>query len=605
MAAVSIAIVALVGSTVLAERGALLSPWNSGGIVRLSVLMVLAVMVGLLSGLLYHTGQQLAANAAAARVARAALAESEEKFRAVAENARAAFGVVRGTRFAYANPYFAELTGYSVAELLTMDFPQLVHPSFQPMMLDLARRRQLGQSVPSHYEFLMVAKDGHTRWIDFSPARIELSGAPAIIGTGFDVTDRRLAEEALARKAVEAEKAGDELRRAHESAEAASAAKDRFLAVLSHELRNPLTPVLATASLLQQDDRLDQPTRDHLEVIRRNAELEARLIDDLLDVTRISRGKVELDRRPMELCTILRHAVEVCQGDIEARGLRFALEIKDPPHVVHADGGRLQQVFWNIIKNAVKFTPHGGWVEVRCWREIDDVFVEVRDSGVGIESEALGRIFNAFEQAEVSITRQFGGLGLGLAISKALVELHGGGITASSEGKGRGSTFLIRLPLSRSPVPAAVAPQPPHVNDSEVVPALRILLVEDHGDTAHIMTQLLVRQGYLVHAAGDVAAALQLAGSRQFDVLLSDLGLPDGSGLGLLRELRARGHCFPAIALSGYGQDQDIRESLAAGFAKHITKPVDVRRLAEAVSSLAGASPKVAATASGPAVMLP
>jgi len=383
----------------------------------------------------------------------------------------------------------------------------------------------------------------------------------------------------------------------------ANHAKDHFLALLSHELRNPLTPVLATTSLLQQDGRLDEQTQEHLEVIHRNAELEARLIDDLLDVTRIARGKLVLDRRPVDLSTIIRRAVEVCQVDIEARDQHFKLEIKDPPHLVDADATRLQQVFWNLIKNAVKFTPHGGCVSIKVMREIADcqlpiadcpseignVVVEVVDNGMGINPDALARIFNAFEQAERSITRQFGGLGLGLAITKALVELHGGTISAHSRGKDQGATFTVRLPLgARAPAPAIPDHPKPITGGDTCAPRLRILLVEDHGDTARIMSQLLQRQGHRVCTAGDVASALSLASSETLDLLISDLSLPDGNGIDLIGELRARGHTFPAIAISGYGQDQDIQQSRAAGFTAHLIKPVDLPHLTEAIATMAG-----------------
>ena len=249
------------------------------------------------------------------------------------------------------------------------------------------------------------------------------------------------------------------------AAEQANRAKDHFLAVLSHELRTPLTPVVMGLSMLQERPDLDPAMRESLEMFRRNVEMEARLIDDLLDVSRIARGKIELSRSAVELCTIIHRAVEVCKPDIEARKLHFGVDMgPGAPYWVEADVPRLQQVFWNLLKNAIKFTPHGGCVGIRCRPNEDHVCVEVNDSGIGIDPGALSRVFNAFEQEERSITRQFGGLGLGLAISKALVEMHGGRLSAHSEGRDKGATFRIRLPLTapagEPKTPAAAAPPP-------------------------------------------------------------------------------------------------------------------------------------------------
>ncbi len=257
-------------------------------------------------------------------------------------------------------------------------------------------------------------------------------------------TDARSIGRAI-RYAIERKQGEETLKAAKDSAECAKAvaeqanrAKDHFLAVLSHELRTPLTPVMMGLSMLQDRPDLDPPLRETLEMVRRNIELEARLIDDLLDVSRIARGKIELNRSLVEICTIIHRAVEVCKPDIEARGLHFGVDLGPAaPYWVEADAPRLQQVFWNLLKNAIKFTPQGGCVGMRCRPNENHVVVEVNDSGIGIEPGALSRIFNAFEQAERSITQQFGGLGLGLAISKALVEMHGGRIEAHSEGLGR------------------------------------------------------------------------------------------------------------------------------------------------------------------------
>jgi two-component system CheB/CheR fusion protein len=327
-----------------------------------------------------------------------------------------------------------------------------------------------------------------------------------------------------------------------------------------------------------------------LEMIRRNVEMEARLIDDLLDVSRIARGKFELQKQRVELCTIIERAVEVCRPDIEARCLHFGVDIGPAaPYWIEADVARLQQVFWNLLKNAIKFTPNGGCVGIRCRPEGQHVAVEVNDSGIGIETAAHSRIFDAFEQAERSITRQFGGLGLGLAISKALVEMHGGTIEATSEGKGKGATFRVQLPLTAPALrPATVVPAAPA---QAMVRPLRILLVEDHGVTAKMMKMVLMADGHTVQTAGDVATALELADQNGFDLLMSDLGLPDGSGHDLIRQLRQLGHTFPGIALSGYGREDDIQRSLEAGFVTHLTKPASREAVVAAVANAAGTSP--------------
>ncbi len=390
-----------------------------------------------------------------------------------------------------------------------------------------------------------------------------------------DITDRKSAEEALAAAKL-----------AKAVAEQASRAKDQFLAVLSHELRTPLTPAILAVSMLQRRPDLDPEVREMLEMILRNVETEARLVDDLLDVTRIVRGKVQVSRSPIDLCTVIHSAVEVCRPEIEARGLNFGVDLGPvASYWVEADVPRLQQVFWNLLQNAIKFTPQGGCVGIRCRPNGDHVSVEVNDSGIGIDPEWLSRVFNAFEQVEQSSTRRFGGLGLGLAISKALVQMHGGTIEAYSEGKGKGATFRIRLPLTE-PIGQPEAP-PPAASPQRVVRPLRVLEVEDHAVTAKLMWMILTSEGHTVEVAGDVATALKLAEQQAFDLLLSDLGLPDGSGHDLMRRLRERGLKLPGIAMSGYGQEDDIRRSYEAGFAAHLTKPVSPEAVIQAIASVA------------------
>ena len=356
-------------------------------------------------------------------------------------------------------------------------------------------------------------------------------------------------------------------------AERASEAKDRFLAMLSHELRTPLTPVLASVFMLEREDNIPAIMHESLQLIRRNVELEARLIDDLLDLTRISKGKVQLSFEIVDAHTLLRNALEICQSEIEQKKLELRSEFAATKVYLQADPARLQQIFWNLIKNAVKFTPKGGKLSIRTTNDGDGQFcLEVEDSGCGIDPEVLPRIFHAFEQAGRT---QLGGLGLGLAISKALVEAHQGSIRAESQGRDRGAKFTALFSTSeRNAIPESTdAPRSTAKRRS-----VRLLLVEDHEDTNRSLTRMLRRRGYEVHPANDIRSALDIATNKHFDVLVSDIGLPDGSGIDLLKALRAKGEVF-GIALTGFGMEEDIRRSGEAGFSHHLVKPVDLNKL--------------------------
>jgi two-component system CheB/CheR fusion protein len=424
------------------------------------------------------------------------------------------------------------------------------------------------------------------------PRELQVSAGPLrgsddeVLGcviTLTDVTARRQAEL--------------EVDRARREAEAANQAKDHFLATLSHELRTPLTPVLAVVSGLQENRQVPEDVRPQLAMIRRNVELEARLIDDMLDLTRISRGKLELRREVADLRQVVDHALQTARAELFAKGLRLSLDLAEEDYSVWADTPRLTQVFWNLFSNAVKFTPTGGAIAVRSWREQapagPTLVVEVEDTGIGIEPEVLSGIFDAFQQGELAITRRFGGLGLGLAISKAIVELHGGGLAATSAGRGRGAKFSVRLPVGDLPLSREVArPGParevPALQPAAEVRPLRILLVEDHADTAEAMADLLREMGHEVMVAGTVAGGLAAAEGQagRFDLVLSDLGLPDGTGLDLMAELHGR-YGVRGIALSGYGMEEDVRKSLEAGFDRHLTKPVNLQALQTAILSAA------------------
>jgi signal transduction histidine kinase/ActR/RegA family two-component response regulator len=383
-----------------------------------------------------------------------------------------------------------------------------------------------------------------------------------------------LAEELVHRAALALDNAGlyQSAQKARAESDRANRAKDSFLAMLSHELRTPLTPVLTSVLGLEQSEDLPEEMRASLQMIRRNVELEARLIDDLLDLTRISKGKVQLNLAEVDAHLLLRSALEICQADIEKKNLVLITEFAAEKVALQADPARLQQIFWNLIKNAVKFTPQGGRLEIRTENRDGELRVEVTDTGIGIDADTLPKIFNAFEQGERS---QFGGLGLGLAISKALVETHHGKLIAESDGPDRGSRFTAIFPLAETthPTNQSAAPSAPATHKS-----MRVLLVEDHEDTNRSLTQLLRRRGYHVQPAHSVQAALEAAAHERFDVLVSDIGLPDGSGIDLMEKLR-NDHPIFGIALTGFGMEDDLRKSHEVGFNHHLVKPVDLNRL--------------------------
>jgi CheY-like chemotaxis protein len=349
--------------------------------------------------------------------------------------------------------------------------------------------------------------------------------------------------------------------------------------MLSHELRTPLTPVLAVAQAMEEDPSLPEEMRTFLEIIRRNVELEVILIDDLLDLVRVSKGKLQLELKEVNVHTTVENVVEICRSDIEARGLKLKLELQATGTAVMGDPARLQQVLWNLLKNAVKFSPDGGEITLRTTDTADGkIAIEVADHGAGIEPELLPLIFNAFEQGS---SRRHGGLGLGLAITHALVEAHGGSVSASSAGPGRGAEFLVELVQVPSLSAAGDTPKRKPEGERNHGP-IRILLVEDHLDTKNVMTSMLQRQGHTVLSASTMESALDLGLNHEFDLLVSDIGLPDGSGLDLMRELSTRRE-IKGIALSGYGREGDRQRSEEAGFREHLVKPVNSRRLTEAI----------------------
>jgi signal transduction histidine kinase len=369
---------------------------------------------------------------------------------------------------------------------------------------------------------------------------------------------------------------------------AANAAKDQFLALLSHELRSPLSPVIAMVGELEAEMPDSQPVREALEVVRRNVELEARLIDDLLDVTRISKGKLQLTFETICIHQILQRAYEICRKEIEEKNLDVEFQFRAVQTHVEGDPARLQQVFWNLIKNSVKFTPDKGRITIETLNPTPDkIEARVIDTGIGIEQEKIDKIFNAFEQGS-DITRRFGGLGLGLAISRALIDAHGGKVRVQSSGKDKGATFSVELNTVLAPIGRDGESQDQQV-DRAPEPAIpshrRVLLVDDHHDTCIGMKRMLERHGYKITLAHSAEQAVEKVRTEEFDLLISDIGLPDRSGYELMREVRLNKD-LPGIALSGFGSEQDVNLAREAGFAEHLTKPINFERLEKTIQTL-------------------
>ena len=374
--------------------------------------------------------------------------------------------------------------------------------------------------------------------------------------------------------------------RAKEAIEASSNAKDKFLAALSHELRTPLTPVLATLSSWEASNALPATLRSDLQRLRRNVELEARLIDDLLDLTRIENGKLSLEKEPVDVHNLIQSAAALFREEVQAKGLRLHAQLDAKNSWLEADPARLQQILLNLIGNAMKFSREGGTVEIVTSNpQGGELNIAITDDGIGMPKELIARLFQRFEQGDIPSQTKFRGLGLGLSIAKALVEAHDGALRAESKGPGCGSTFTVNFANARPPMPTSgpavdLAAQPRRDSSS-----LRILLLEDHEDTARVIAKVLQQMGYEVETCSTVATACQKLKEMKFDVILSDIGLPDGSGIDFIKA--AREICqTPAVALSGYGMAEDIDRCLQAGFEEHLTKPIDIDRLQKTLSNI-------------------
>ncbi len=496
-------------------------------------------------------------------------------------------------RVSFTNPIARSLTGWdddaAKGKPLQDVFAVVSEEDRRPVEPPVARVIREGVMVGMAHHTVLIARDGTERPIADSAAPIK-DHEERIVGVVLvfrDVTENRRHEQER-ECLLAAEQA------ARSEAESANRAKDRFLAVLSHELRTPLTPVLfAASSLLEQGDHsLDPSVRSVLEMVQRNVELEARLIDDLLDVSRIARGQLVLDLKTVNVHLAIRDCVEICGDETSGAGLDIVLDLAAGDHHVKGDRARLMQVVWNMVRNAARFTPGGGTLSIRTSntpRAGDDqgtgpahgLIVEFTDTGIGIDPTIHDRIFEPFYQGDAPVSRRPEGLGLGLAISRSIAEAHGGRLSLQSPGPGQGSTFRLELrtvpaDLTTSPQPSSPPSSPPGRS------GLNVLLVEDNQETLRYLTLMLKKRNYNVVPVDRLSAALAAARQAHFDLLISDIELPDGSGLELIHGLGG-GRTLPGIAISGFGSEEDLQQSASAGFAEHLTKPIDLNRLESAI----------------------
>lgn len=516
-----------------------------------------------------------------------ALRASENQLRLVTDHASVFLARCdREHRFRFVNRSYAkrfdlppdEIVGRHMREVLGRPAYERIKPHVVATLE--GRRVEFEAEIPYPYG---------SRWIYavYEPERSPEGDVVGLVAVVTDITERKLVEQEMALT--------------RDRALAASRAKDDFLARLSHELRTPLNPVLLLASDAAKNPALPEDVRADFEMIASNVTLEARLIDDLLDLTRITRGKLALDLRPVDAQVVARAACAMVEADVEQKGLTLECDIQAESSLVLGDDVRLKQIFWNVLQNAVKFTPAGGRVTLRMTSPPDGgvLSVEIVDTGIGMSADELERVFDAFEQGDHAVQGQshrFGGLGLGLAISRMLVELHSGSIRAASEGPEQGTTFTVELPLltekpgangSHEREPARACALPLH-GLRRSTGSLRILLVEDHTPTRLALTNLLLRRRCEMATAADAASARASARRGHFDVLISDIGLPDGDGCELMQEFREL-YGLVGIALTGYGSDDDVGRSRAAGFLTHLTKPVSMQALDEALAAAMGA----------------
>jgi signal transduction histidine kinase/ActR/RegA family two-component response regulator len=452
-----------------------------------------------------------------------------------------------------------------------------------------------------HFETIRLAKDGRQLNVSITVSPIKDSNGRVVGASKVarDITERKKAEEALEKAIEEAEAARLQAELAWSKAERTNRMKDEFLATLSHELRTPMNAILGWANILRGGKLRGKELQQGLDTIERNARIQAQLIEDLLDMSRIISGKVRLDIQRIEFPAVLNQSIETLRAAAEAKGVRLQAAVDFFAGPIYGDPNRLQQVFWNLLHNAIKFTPKDGAVDVLLKRTNSYVEVSVTDTGEGIAAEFLPYVFDRFRQADASTTRRHYGLGLGLSIVKHLVELHGGTVSVKSDGIGQGATFIVRIPLiaAYSELVDELRSSQAELRENPPLPEaslanVHVLVVDDEIDARNLVKRLLEMAGARVSMAGSASEAMEQVLASRPDVLVCDIAMRDEDGYSLMRRLRAREErqlCgLPAVALSAYARSEDRTKAIRAGFQIHLSKPIVPAELLAVVSRLAG-----------------
>jgi PAS domain S-box-containing protein len=526
------------------------------------------------------------------QLAQQALVESEDRYRDLVDNSHELMCThdLDG-RILSVNPWAARVLGYPQSALMGMYIRDGLVPEYRDQFDDYLR--EIREKGFARGIMRVKTAGGETRfWEYYNTLRIRGVQSPIVRGMAHDVTERR---QALTRE-----------KEARLEAESANRLKDEFLSTLSHELRTPLTAIIGWTELLINGDVAADMQPKALETIARNARFQAQLIDDLLEVSRIITGKLPLDFSPCELQPVIEAALESIRPTAQAKAVRLELVLEPVGALIYGDVDRLRQVIWNLLSNAVKFTPRNGSVQVKLYCTSAHAVVAVSDSGEGIKPDFLPRVFDRFSQADGSSTRTHGGLGLGLAIVRHLVEIHGGTVHAESPGEGLGATFVVSLPLMQASerqvrtafeVNNLVVSGPDRIAHSPSLDGLRLLIVDDEVDFRDLVTTMMGHYGAVVKVAASAGEALAFLEDWKPDVLVADIGMPDEDGYGLIRKVRAlsadRGGSTPAVALTAYTRAEDRQRALSAGYHIHLAKPITGPELAAAVANVASRTKRI------------